>query len=50
MWSIYSLLVSDFVFSLSFQSDFSTSDKTSLVKSISDTDAKLLGVLPKGVR
>ncbi|XP_026230502.1 supervillin-like isoform X4 [Anabas testudineus] len=32
---------------LSFQSDFSTSDKTSLVKSISDTDAKLLGVLPK---
>ncbi|XP_054870133.1 supervillin-like isoform X5 [Amphiprion ocellaris] len=32
---------------LSFQSDFSLNDKTSLVKSVSDTDAKLLVVLPK---
>ncbi|XP_054452116.1 supervillin-like [Anoplopoma fimbria] len=32
---------------LSFQSDFSLGDKTSLVKSVSDTDAKLLAVLPK---
>ena len=33
---------------LSFQSDFSLKDKTTLVKSVSDTDAKLLVVLPKG--
>ncbi|CAN9502782.1 unnamed protein product [Ophioblennius macclurei] len=33
---------------LSFQSDFSLNDKTSLVKSVSDTDAKLLVALPKG--
>ncbi|XP_030015605.1 supervillin-like isoform X2 [Sphaeramia orbicularis] len=32
---------------LSFQSDFSLGDKTALVKSVSDTDAKLLVVLPK---
>ncbi|XP_054623849.1 supervillin-like isoform X3 [Dunckerocampus dactyliophorus] len=32
---------------LSFQSDFSLSPKTTLVKSLSDTDAKLLVVLPK---
>ncbi|XP_051809473.1 supervillin-like isoform X3 [Acanthochromis polyacanthus] len=32
---------------LSFQSDFSLNDKTTLVKSVSDTDAKLLAVLPK---
>ncbi|XP_077955901.1 supervillin isoform X23 [Gasterosteus aculeatus] len=32
---------------LSFQSDFSLSDNTTLVKSVSDTDAKLLAVLPK---
>ncbi|XP_049455071.1 supervillin-like isoform X7 [Epinephelus fuscoguttatus] len=32
---------------LSFQTDFSLGDKTSLVKSVSDTDAKLLAVLPK---
>ncbi|XP_075875729.1 supervillin-like isoform X2 [Nelusetta ayraudi] len=32
---------------LSFQSDFPLSDKTALVKSVSDTDAKLLSVLPK---
>ncbi|XP_057713373.1 supervillin-like isoform X2 [Corythoichthys intestinalis] len=32
---------------LSFQSDFSLHDKTTLVKSVSDTDAKLLVVLPK---
>ncbi|XP_017266435.1 supervillin-like isoform X4 [Kryptolebias marmoratus] len=32
---------------LSFQSDFSLNDKTALVKSVSDTDAKLLAVLPK---
>ncbi|KAG7526289.1 supervillin-like isoform X12 [Solea senegalensis] len=32
---------------VSFQSDFSLSDKTALVKSISDTDAKRLVVLPK---
>ncbi|XP_008297837.1 supervillin isoform X4 [Stegastes partitus] len=32
---------------LSFQSDFSLNDKTTLVKSVSDTDAKLLVVLPK---
>ncbi|XP_051944209.1 supervillin-like isoform X8 [Hippocampus zosterae] len=32
---------------LSFQSDFSLQDKAALVKSISDTDAKLLVVLPK---
>ncbi|KAM4728697.1 supervillin isoform 9-T10 [Anableps anableps] len=32
---------------LSFQSDFSFKDKTNLVKSVSDTDAKLLVVLPK---
>nr|XP_024661692.1 supervillin isoform X11 [Maylandia zebra] len=32
---------------LSFQSDFSLNDKTALVKSVSDTDAKLLVVLPK---
>ncbi|XP_008432169.1 supervillin isoform X9 [Poecilia reticulata] len=32
---------------LSFQSDFSVKDKTNLVKSVSDTDAKLLVVLPK---
>ncbi|XP_063742449.1 supervillin-like isoform X3 [Eleginops maclovinus] len=32
---------------LSFQSDFSLEEKTALVKSISDTDAKLLFVLPK---
>ncbi|XP_035860857.1 supervillin-like isoform X10 [Sander lucioperca] len=32
---------------LSFQSDFSLGDKTTLVKSVSDTDAKLLAVLPK---
>ncbi|XP_014822827.1 PREDICTED: supervillin-like isoform X7 [Poecilia mexicana] len=32
---------------LSFQSDFSLKDKTNLVKSVSDTDAKLLVVLPK---
>ncbi|XP_068461219.1 supervillin isoform X2 [Clinocottus analis] len=32
---------------LSFQSDFSLGDKTALVKSVSDTDAKLLAVLPK---
>ncbi|XP_029310174.1 supervillin-like isoform X3 [Cottoperca gobio] len=32
---------------LSFQSDFSLGDKTTLVKSVSDTDAKLLFVLPK---
>ncbi|XP_061587837.1 supervillin-like isoform X3 [Cololabis saira] len=31
----------------SFQSDFSFKDKTTLVKSVSDTDAKLLAVLPK---
>uniref|UniRef100_A0AAQ5WZF0 HP domain-containing protein n=1 Tax=Amphiprion ocellaris TaxID=80972 RepID=A0AAQ5WZF0_AMPOC len=35
--------------SFSFQSDFSLNDKTSLVKSVSDTDAKLLVVLPKGI-
>ncbi|XP_038137138.1 supervillin-like isoform X4 [Cyprinodon tularosa] len=33
--------------SLSFQSDFSFKEKTNLVKSVSDTDAKLLVVLPK---
>ncbi|XP_031726564.1 supervillin-like isoform X9 [Anarrhichthys ocellatus] len=32
---------------LSFQSDFSLGDKTTLVKSVSDTDAKVLAVLPK---
>ncbi|KAM9350022.1 supervillin isoform 2-T2 [Symphorus nematophorus] len=32
---------------LSFQSDFSLGDKTTLVKSASDTDAKLLAALPK---
>ncbi|XP_056247536.1 supervillin-like isoform X10 [Seriola aureovittata] len=32
---------------LSFQSDFSFGDKTTLVKSVSDTDAKLLAALPK---
>ncbi|KAK2822758.1 hypothetical protein Q5P01_022823 [Channa striata] len=32
---------------LSFQRDFSLGDKTALVKSVSDTDAKLLAVLPK---
>ncbi|KAJ4936862.1 hypothetical protein JOQ06_001448 [Pogonophryne albipinna] len=32
---------------LSFQSDFSLEEKTALVKSVSDTDAKLLFVLPK---
>ncbi|XP_051266659.1 supervillin isoform X2 [Dicentrarchus labrax] len=32
---------------LSFQSDFSLGDKTTLVKSLSDTDAKLLAALPK---
>ncbi|KAM9791401.1 supervillin isoform 8-T9 [Syngnathus typhle] len=32
---------------LSFQSDFSLHDKAALVKSVSDTDAKLLVVLPK---
>ncbi|XP_061551000.1 supervillin-like isoform X12 [Phycodurus eques] len=32
---------------LSFQSDFSLRDKTALVKSVSDTDAKHLVVLPK---
>ncbi|XP_015830099.1 supervillin isoform X8 [Nothobranchius furzeri] len=32
---------------LSFQSDFSLKDKSALVKSVSDTDAKLLVVLPK---
>ncbi|XP_077372291.1 supervillin isoform X2 [Festucalex cinctus] len=32
---------------LSFQSDFSLRDKAALVKSVSDTDAKLLVVLPK---
>ncbi|XP_036941045.1 supervillin isoform X1 [Acanthopagrus latus] len=32
---------------LSFQSDFSLSGKTTLVKSVSDTDAKLLSALPK---
>ncbi|XP_070700427.1 supervillin isoform X2 [Pempheris klunzingeri] len=32
---------------LSFQSDFSLDDKTNLVKSVSDTDAKLLAALPK---
>ncbi|XP_037313242.2 supervillin-like isoform X9 [Pungitius pungitius] len=32
---------------LSFQSDFSLSDNTTLVKSVSDPDAKLLAVLPK---
>ncbi|XP_061879159.1 supervillin-like isoform X2 [Entelurus aequoreus] len=32
---------------LSFQSDFSLTSKTALVKSVSDTDAKLLVVLPK---
>ncbi|XP_038573292.1 supervillin-like isoform X4 [Micropterus salmoides] len=32
---------------LSFQSDFSLGDKTALVKSVSDSDAKLLAVLPK---
>ncbi|XP_037643775.1 supervillin-like isoform X3 [Sebastes umbrosus] len=32
---------------LSFQSDFSLGDKTTLVKSVSDTDARLLAVLPK---
>ncbi|XP_070829572.1 supervillin isoform X3 [Chaetodon trifascialis] len=32
---------------LSFQSDFSLGDKTALVKSVSDTDAKLLAALPK---
>ncbi|XP_039671172.1 supervillin-like isoform X10 [Perca fluviatilis] len=32
---------------LSFQSDFSLGDNTTLVKSVSDTDAKLLSVLPK---
>ncbi|XP_019124964.2 supervillin-like isoform X4 [Larimichthys crocea] len=32
---------------LSFQSDFSLGDKTTLVKSVSDTDAKFLAVLPK---
>ncbi|XP_029970388.1 supervillin isoform X2 [Salarias fasciatus] len=32
---------------LSFQSDFPLNDKTALVKSVSDTDAKLLVVLPK---
>ncbi|XP_028329238.1 supervillin isoform X3 [Gouania willdenowi] len=33
--------------SLSFQSDFALNDNTVLVKSVSDTDAKLLAVLPK---
>lgn len=37
------------IFSFSFQSDFSLGDKTALVKSVSDSDAKLLAVLPKGV-
>ncbi|XP_067462696.1 supervillin-like isoform X2 [Thunnus thynnus] len=32
---------------LSFQSDFSLGNKTTLVKSVSDTDAKLLAALPK---
>ncbi|XP_034742650.1 supervillin-like isoform X3 [Etheostoma cragini] len=32
---------------LSFQSDFYLGDKSTLVKSVSDTDAKLLAVLPK---
>nr|XP_046263206.1 supervillin-like isoform X4 [Scatophagus argus] len=32
---------------LSFQSDFSVGDKTTLVKSVSETDAKLLAALPK---
>ncbi|XP_028283829.1 supervillin-like isoform X3 [Parambassis ranga] len=32
---------------LSFQSNFSLNDKTTLVKSVSDTDAKLLVALPK---
>ncbi|XP_077413137.1 supervillin isoform X2 [Vanacampus margaritifer] len=32
---------------LSFQSDFALHDKAALVKSVSDTDAKLLVVLPK---
>uniref|UniRef100_UPI0037E88F87 supervillin n=1 Tax=Semicossyphus pulcher TaxID=241346 RepID=UPI0037E88F87 len=32
---------------LSFQSNFSLADKTALVKSVSDTDAKLLAALPK---
>ncbi|XP_077472394.1 supervillin [Stigmatopora argus] len=32
---------------LSFQSDFSLHDKTTIVKSVSDSDAKLLVVLPK---
>ncbi|XP_067330432.1 supervillin-like isoform X4 [Channa argus] len=32
---------------LSFQRDFSLGEKTNLVKSVSDTDAKLLAVLPK---
>ncbi|XP_029380725.1 supervillin-like [Echeneis naucrates] len=32
---------------LSFQTDFSLGDKTALVKSVSDTDAKLLVALPK---
>lgn len=36
------------LFIFSFQSDFSLNDKTALVKSVSDTDAKLLVVLPKG--
>ncbi|XP_024135260.1 supervillin isoform X4 [Oryzias melastigma] len=33
--------------SLTFQSDFSFKDKSALVKSVSDTDGKLLVVLPK---
>lgn len=37
------------VFSFSFQSDFSLGDKTTLVKSVSATDARLLAALPKGV-
>lgn len=37
------------ILSFSFQSDISLHEKTTLVKSVSDTDAKLLVVLPKGV-
>lgn len=35
--------------SFSFQSDISLGETTTLVKSVSDTDAKHLVVLPKGV-
>lgn len=37
------------ILSFSFQSDISLRETTTLVKSVSDTDAKLLVVLPKGV-